>query len=297
MEKEPQKHALENGIDRFLGKASPKIVSYDADILVPIPRFHNRQNLGISSDVSIFKGLDLWTAFEVSFLLDSGLPVVGVIQFSVPANSRNIVESKSVKLYLSSFNSELMGADVPSAVEAFCARARADLSRKTGDTVDVRWVTRWEKPAYLSNFVTLEGKHALLENWNECIEGTLDVQSSDEVKTIQWHSALLRSQCRITQQPDWGDVFIEIKGHRFPSEQSMLGHIISMREEEHFHEEIVESIFVDLLKSCEPEQLLVYAQYTRRGGVDINPLRCLHLERYSGWLTGPFPAYKPTFRQ
>lgn len=287
----------EEGIDRFLGKTSPRVDTYDAELLVAIPRAANRDSIGIKKESEIFGGVDIWTAYEVSFLLNSGMPVVGVIQFSVPAHSTAIVESKSVKLYLSSYNGERMGGDVETAIAKFCERVEADISRKTDAKVSVRWVTEWEDPRLSDAFSTLESKDFEGVDWGNAASHGLQLVSSEVQTTIRWHSALLRSQCRITQQPDWGDIYIELVGDRFPSEQSMLAHIMNMRDEEHFHEEIVEAIYFELLNLCEPEDLLVYAQYTRRGGVDINPLRCLRREPYASWFSGPFPLFKPTFRQ
>ncbi|MEM7671730.1 MAG: NADPH-dependent 7-cyano-7-deazaguanine reductase QueF [Verrucomicrobiota bacterium] len=292
-----EKQHLETDIDRFLGKQSPRIEAYDSGLLVRIPRSFNRVNLGVQADARVFEGVDIWTAYEVSFLLANGLPVVGVIQFSVPAHSPAIVESKSVKLYLSSFNSEQMGDSIESAISAFCARVSDDISRKTESEVSVRWVTRWQDPEFLGSFLTLESSKREAIDWKQCAAKGLHYISAPGDFTVRWHSSLLRSQCRITQQPDWGDIFIEIVAKRVPTEVSMLAYIMNMRDEEHFHEEIVEAIYYELLTSCQPEELLVYAQYTRRGGVDINPLRCLNQATYASWFSGTFPLFKPTFRQ
>ncbi|MEM9026726.1 MAG: hypothetical protein AAGB06_07295, partial [Verrucomicrobiota bacterium] len=177
------------------------------------------------------------------------------------------------------------------------ARVSEDISRKTEADVSVRWVTRWQSPEILSAFSTLESGKAKNIDWKQCTLLGLQYTSAPENFSVRWHSALLRSQCRITQQPDWGDIFIEMVAKRIPTEVSMLAYIMNMRDEEHFHEEIVEAIYFELLTACQPDELLVYAQYTRRGGVDINPLRCLNQATYASWFSGPFPLFKPTFRQ
>ena len=287
----------EKGIDRFLGKTSPRISQYDAALLVQIPRAVNREHLGLNSNKHSLLGVDVWTAYEISFLIDNGLPVVGVMQFSVPADSAFIVESKSVKLYLSSFNSEKMGPDRSTAIDAFCARVTADISVKTEATVSVLWVESWSAGAWKQSFPTLEQQTDLGTDWTDLEQVALDVSEEPSTETRRWHSALLRSQCRITQQPDWGDVFIELRGKHFPTDESLLKTILVMRDEEHFHEEIVEALYAELLKTCQPEALLVYAQYTRRGGVDINPLRCTSESVFSEIIAGPFPDFEPCFRQ
>ena len=297
MSEQIENRLSEKNIGRFLGKTSPRISQYDPELLVQIPRAVNRAHLGLDINKHSLHGVDIWTAYEISFLLDSSLPAVGVMQFSVPADSAFIVESKSVKLYLSSFNSEKMGPDVPSAIEAFCDRVAADVSAKTEAAVTVRWIEAWDKADWKQAFPTLEAQVAVDADWTALDDVALEVIEAPETTTLRWHSALLRSQCRITQQPDWGDVYIEIRGQRFPTDESLLKTILVMRDEEHFHEEIVEALYAELLKTCEPEGLIVYAQYTRRGGVDINPLRCTSEQDFADIISGPFPIFKPCFRQ
>ena len=146
----------ELGLDRFLGKDSPKIGQYDPELLVPIPRSVNRDLNGISDVVDTFFGVDVWTIYEVSFLLESGLPVVGVAQFSVPADSRCIVESKSVKLYFSSLNSEKLGVSKEEAIHHFKSKVAQDISCKTEAEVSVRWVEDWDNPSWKNEYTVLE---------------------------------------------------------------------------------------------------------------------------------------------
>ncbi|MCH2156013.1 MAG: hypothetical protein MK080_08420 [Opitutales bacterium] len=278
---------------RFLGKASPEIHHYDAGLLVQIPRSSNRDASGIDADALGFVGWDIWTAWEVSFLLESGLPLVGVIQFWVDQNSRCIIESKSVKLYLSSFNETVMGTAVDSARATFLDRVSKDLSAVAEAEVKVRWVDTWGTGSDLYEAPLLEerfGDTGPFPNELSCV-------SAEDLSWVTTRSALLRSQCRITRQPDWGDVFVAYRGKTVPDGRSLLGYILSMRLEEHFHEEIVEQMYRDLWQACDLKNLLVYAQYTRRGGVDINPMRASSAEAIERWWGSGFSPFQPMFRQ
>ena len=260
-----------------LGKSSAYADQYDASLLFPIPRAGKRAEIGITGSPP-FMGADLWTAFELSWLNERGKPQVALAHFTVPCETPNIIESKSFKLYLNSFNDTRFPD-----VEAVQARLRADLS-------EAAWRGA-PQPASLGVRVLLpelfdrEPVHELdglnLDRLDlECthyqpapqlLRAAFDEAPVSEVLV----SHLLKSNCLVTGQPDWGSVRIAYSGPQIDQE-GLLQYIVSFRNHNEFHEQCVERIFMDLWTRCKPLKLEVYARYTRRGGLDINPWRTSH---------------------
>ncbi len=252
-----------------LGKSSEYISTYTPSLLFPIPRAAKWAELGLSADTLPYKGVDFWNCFELSWLLPSGKPVVAIGEFSIPADSPNIIESKSFKLYLNSLN-QTPFADRQSLE----ATLQADLSAAAGKPVGVRIRSLSE--------VQAEGVAGLP---GVCID-ELDVSVSDyqqprpellrcdDSRVIEEsvHSHLLKSNCPVTGQPDWGSVAVQYRGAAL-DHASLLAYLVSFRQHADFHEQCVERIFLDLQRLLKPEKLTVYARYVRRGGLDINPYR------------------------
>ena len=261
-----------------LGKSSAYIDQYDASLLFPIPRAGKRSEIGITTAPPFF-GADMWTAFELSWLNLRGKPQVALVHFTVPCESLNIVESKSFKLYLNSFNNTRF-ADT----DAVKARLRADITEAV-------WRTEGEAvKAPTSIGVTVvapdqfdrEAVHQLdglnLDRLDiECTQYTpapelLTVTPNEQPVSEVFVSNLLKSNCLVTGQPDWGSVQISYSGDQI-EQGGLLQYIVSYRNHNEFHEQCVERMFMDIWTHCKPTKLTVYARYTRRGGLDINPFR------------------------
>jgi 7-cyano-7-deazaguanine reductase len=264
-----------------LGKSSAYIDHYDASLLFPIPRKTKRDEIGVGSN-PVFMGADLWTAYELSWLNAKGKPQVAIAHFTLPADSPNIVESKSFKLYLNSFNNTtLQGQD--NGLQALHDLLSHDLS----DAAGARWAVQIE-PFPLS---TERDKRPQIIPFDGTSLDRLDIECTqftpapellcvlDEPPIEETlHSDLLKSNCLVTGQPDWGSVAISYYGA--PIDQaSLLQYIVSFRNHNEFHEQCVERIFMDIWTRCHPTRLTVYARYTRRGGLDINPFRTSHPQR------------------
>lgn len=281
-----------SNISVHLGKVSQYKSTYDKGLLVREPRQSNRTYLGIYDDNLPFVGFDTWNAYECSFLLDNGCPVTGVAKVVYPANSKYIVESKSLKLYFNSFNMERMGKSVKEAAEKFTKTANADLSELLCAGVTVGFILpdtcdRVKKSAkeVYSRFQNIE-MHidpkdlaaATFDTYNETPSLLKADFSYNMLVEQNMHSALLKSNCRVTSQPDWGDVYIHIITKYDVNRLDMLKYIVSFRNECHFHEEICECIYKRLYDTYEPTQLFVMCLYARRGGIDINPARASNID-------------------
>lgn len=291
-------NVLDNSnISKHLGKTSEYKSTYDKTLLVAEPRQNNRTYLNIIDDNLPFVGFDTWNAYECSFLLKNGCPVTGVVKVNYPATSKYIVESKSIKLYFNSFNMYKMGNNIKEGIDRFTKIASADLSELLVTGVKVGFIpssiydkTEVSSHDYYSKsrFETLEdviSQETLYSTTFETYEETsklLDdnhIEVSDEASVGQYfHSALLKSNCRVTSQPDWGDVFIFIKTNKHINKVSLLKYIVSFRGECHFHEEICECIYKRLQDKFNPEALFVMCLYARRGGIDINPVRASNVD-------------------
>jgi 7-cyano-7-deazaguanine reductase len=248
----------------------------DPTLLVSVPRVLNRTAYEIDESNLPFVGVDAWNAYEFSTLLVNGFPVSGWLKFTYPSDSPNIVESKSVKLYLNSYNMAKLVTTTDDMWQVEDKIAK-DLSEAVGAEVDVfvRWDDVDTVRPIIGDFISLEhycniGKMTF-DEYNES-PNTLQVVPSIG-RYEKWRSYSLRSNCRVTNQPDWGDVYVHIKGERAVTPESLLKYIVSMRKENHFHEEIAECIYKRLFDLLQPEELFVACLYTRRGGIDINPVR------------------------
>lgn len=269
---------------QHLGKAGdgsvvkPYVTPDDVDpsLLVSVPRYLNRTSYGLKDDELPFEGFDAWNGYEFSTLLTNGFPVSGWIKFVYAADTPNIVESKSVKLYLNSYNMARLIDDVQDIWDVE-ERISADLSKAVGGSVDVSIAV-----GDVDTVRPMVGDYFSLESFCNINNMSFDQynESADILEVVpsigryeRWRSHSLRSNCRVTNQPDWGDVYIHIKGEKAVTPESLLKYIISMRKENHFHEEICECIYKRLWDLLQPEELMVTCLYTRRGGIDINPSR------------------------
>lgn len=251
-----------------LGQKTDYKHHYDASLLQAVPRSLNRDDLQLSNPLP-FDGCDIWTLYELSWLNSNGLPQVAIGTVTIPATSPNLIESKSFKLYLNSLN-QTHFSDW-NAVEQTLQR---DLSHCAGSKVEVTLLP-----------VSAYSDQAIANFSGECIDDQditvgdyqfnpdyLRGATSNDVVNETLHSHLLKSNCLITNQPDWGSVEIHYSGKKI-NREALLRYLISFREHNEFHEQCVERIFIDITKYCQPDSLSVYARYTRRGGLDINPFR------------------------
>ncbi|TJZ73529.1 NADPH-dependent 7-cyano-7-deazaguanine reductase QueF [Chitiniphilus eburneus] len=267
-----------------LGKAVSYQMQYDPSLLFPIPRQGKRDEIGVKGALP-FMGVDIWNGYELSWLNARGKPQVATAVFHIPADSPNIVESKSFKLYLNSFNQTRLDS-----ADALLAMLRDDLSRAAGAPVQVELALP-EQFAGL-RFAELDGY--CIDNLDIEIDtyspqpGLLHCDEAPSPVDEALVSNLLKSNCLVTGQPDWASVQIRYVGAPI-NRESLLRYLISFREHNEFHEQCVERIFMDILRACKPMKLAVYARYTRRGGLDINP--------YRSNFSGPPPGNRRTARQ
>lgn len=254
-----------------LGNAVTYASGYDAGLLFPIARAAGRAELGLGR-VLPFVGVDIWNAYELSWLDRRGKPEVALAEFRFGADSPNIVESKSFKLYLNGFSQERIdGAD------AVRDRLHADLAIAAGATVEVALTL----PRDFTAVAIREPEGLLIDDIEIAIDrygapdpDLLECDASNAVEEMLV-SNLLKSNCPVTGQPDWASVRIAYTGPRI-DRTGLLRYLVSFRDHAGFHEQCVERIFVDILERCAPSSLEVYARYTRRGGLDINPWRSTH---------------------
>jgi len=273
-----------------LGKASAYVDQYDPSLLFPIPREAKRAEIGIHGRLP-FLGADLWTAFELSWLNPKGKPQVAIAHFTVPCESTHLIESKSLKLYLNSYNNTRF-ADVADVQ----ARLRADLSTAvwTGGPMQASVGVKVLMPELFDREPVHELDGLLLDRLDvDCDRYTpapdlLTAQFDEAPVGETLTSHLLKSNCLVTGQPDWGSVQISYHGPQI-DQAGLLRYLVSFRNHNEFHEQCVERIYIDVWTRCKPTQLTVYARYTRRGGLDINPLRTSH--------PGPLPPNIRTARQ
>ncbi|QFI40052.1 NADPH-dependent 7-cyano-7-deazaguanine reductase QueF [Moritella marina ATCC 15381] len=252
-----------------LGQKTEYISQYQPSLLQPVPRQLNRDDLALSDQLP-FTGCDLWNLYELSWLNSKGKPIVAVAEVKVCATSVNLIESKSFKLYLNSFNqtrftstqevTETLQRDLASCAEGAVTvemfddldTAPSQITKISGTCIDHLDI---DVDGYEFNAALLQGA----------------ADNSEQVDEIIY-SHLLKSNCLVTNQPDWGSVYIAYQGNKIDQE-ALLRYLISFRQHNEFHEQCVERIFTDIMHFCKPEQLTVYARYTRRGGLDINPFR------------------------
>ncbi|HEU4814346.1 MAG TPA: NADPH-dependent 7-cyano-7-deazaguanine reductase QueF [Xanthomonadaceae bacterium] len=237
---------------------------YDAGLLFPIARREGRDALGLGEGALPFIGHDRWHAYELSWVDARGKPLVATATFVVPADSPNLVESKSLKLYLNGFNATRFDSR-----EAVRERIATDLSAAAGAAVDV--VLDLPPAGDADGAVSIDALDVAIDHYGP---PRADFLSADSGATVEetLASELLKSNCPVTGQPDWADVRIAYRGPRI-DRAGLLRYLVSFRDHCEFHEQCVERIFVDVLARCGPSRLSVGARYTRRGGLDINPWR------------------------
>jgi 7-cyano-7-deazaguanine reductase len=258
-----------------LGKASAYPDQYDAAQLYPIARAPNRSEIGVGATLP-FLGADLWTAFELGWLNRRGKPQVALGHFTVPCETPNIIESKSFKLYLGSFNNTRFDD-----VDAVQACLRKDLNEALwhgapaqGSGVGVRILMPElfdREPVHELDGVNLDRLDVECTQYTPAPE-LLRADADQQPVTETLCSRLLKSNCLVTGQPDWGSVQISYSGPQI-NQEGLLQYLVSFRNHNEFHEQCVERIYMDIWRRCKPARLAVYARYTRRGGLDINPFR------------------------
>lgn len=252
-----------------LGKSSEYVSTYAPELLFPISRTTKWAELGLTAQTLPYQGVDLWNCYELSWLTASGKPVVAIGEFAIPAQSPNIIESKSFKLYLNSLNQTAF--DSADAVRAVMER---DLSAAAGAPVGVR--VRGLDEVASEGVAVIEGTcvddlDVAVESYDHPRPELLRCDDTRRVDEVLY-SHLLKSNCPVTGQPDWGTLVVEYTGPALDA-ASLLAYVVSFRQHQDFHEQCVERIYLDLQRLLQPTRLTVYARYVRRGGLDINPYR------------------------
>ena len=265
----PQEITITAPDDLSLGKQVDYEFEYNPGLLQGVPRSLSRDTLDLANSSLPFDGIDTWTGYELSWLNLKGKPNVAILECHVPITSENLIESKSFKLYLNSFNQTKFASaeDVRQVLQA-------DLSACAGETVEVKLIL----PEQFTSLQFKEFEGTLLDSLDVEIEQYSPntqflalAKSGAEVKeTLISH--LLKSNCLITSQPDWASIQIRYEGKAIEHE-GLLKYLISFRQHNEFHEQCVERIYNDIMQHCQPDKLTVCARYTRRGGLDINPFR------------------------
>ena len=262
----------------LLGKTASYRATYAPELLYPISRTPKREEIGLSAERIAagrlpFMGADLWTAYELSWLTPRGKPQVAIATITVPCDSPCIIESKSFKLYLNSFN--MTRVESPERLREMLVH---DLSAAAGARVGVRLVLPEAfdaQPIHELSGVLLDRMDIDCDRYGPPAPELLTAAFDEQPVTETLTSHLLKSNCLVTGQPDWGSVQISYTGPQIDQE-GLLRYLISFREHDEFHEQCVERIFTDILERCQPVRLQVYARYTRRGGLDISPWRTSH---------------------
>ena len=268
-----------------LGKKSISPEHYDASLLFRIPRSENRVRYGIDNKALPFTGVDVWNCYEVSFLTANGLPVSRMMKLIYSCENEYLVESKSLKLYLNSFNMERFAKTIQEAESSVIEIIQRDLSSLLETVVTVvLFSDRSEeqlafadlKSSQLIDMIqpeTLQSmKFAHFLETPELLKGN----PTNQLHEYAFRTDLLRSNCRVTNQPDWGDLFVRITTKYEIDLSTVVTYLVSFRKENHFHEEVLEMIYKRFNDIFKPEKLMVAAMYTRRGGIDINPVRVSH---------------------
>ena len=296
-----------SNVSKHLGKTSNYVSQYDPSLLVREPRSSNRKHLNIDDDKLPFVGCDVWNAYEISALNKNGLPVTAFGKITYPASSKYIVESKSLKLYLNSFNMTVIDSVTSEEINAEIERrVAADLSNLLETTVEV-CLFNASNGDICSTALSLPG-YIILEDDISVLHNTICAdyrENPDLLKGVlakklpiqAFRSSLLKSNCRVTSQPDWGDVYIQYSGDHLIDPSSLLKYIVSFRDECHFHEEICETIYKRLWDKFNPRLLLVACLYVRRGGIDINPVRTNNEDMIPSYFKYSREYYGKTARQ
>lgn len=252
--------------DSLLGKKTEYVFQYDPSLLFPIPREDQRKTLNLNEDNIPFFGVDIWNAYEISWLNLRGKPQVMIGEFYISADSKYIIESKSLKLYLNSLNNSKF-----TSIQEVQGLLTQDLSKLVESKITVILLPLNTQ----CSFGALPGQnidHLDIHCENYVSSNNQLIKYQDIYVEEEINSNLLKSNCLVTGQPDWGSVSIKYKGKKL-EHASLLEYLISFRNHNEFHEHCIERIFMDLKNAIEPEYLSVYARYTRRGGIDISPYR------------------------
>jgi len=250
-----------------LGKKSTYVSRYSPSLLFPLPRQPKRDEIQVPHLLP-FWGFDYWTGYEVSWLNPKGKPIVAFAEFKIPCDSEFLIESKSFKLYLNSLNQTQF-----ESIDEVQSILSHDLSQGTKAIVECRLLSLADAPRKMGELA------------GDCLDD-LDIECSEYqpnasylkaspdggLVTETFHTHLLKSNCLVTGQPDWGSIEVQYKGRPI-DRAGFLKYIVSLREHNEFHEQCVERVFMDITRCCKPDELTVYARYTRRGGLDINPWR------------------------
>lgn len=256
-----------------LGKAVTYESTYNKALLQGVPRSLNREPLGIREDSLPFKGEDLWTLYEMSWLNPKGKPMIATAEVRFAINSTHLIESKSFKLYLNSFNQTHFENE-----DAVRATMINDLSEVSEGEVNVLLHPESIKTITELNAVCIDDQDIKIAVYDIQEDYLTNATQLDNVVSESLCSNLLKSNCLVTGQPDWASVKIDYTGPKI-NRANLLKYLISFRQHNEFHEQCVERIFTDIKRYCAPEKLTVLARYTRRGGLDINPLRSDHETR------------------
>lgn len=293
-----------NNIDKVLGQRVDSPTTYTPEILVREERQRNRTYLGLQDESLPFVGFDIWNGYECSALTESGLPVTCVAKVVYPCTNKYIVESKSMKLYWNGFNMQPMGKTVKEVLKNIKTTAEKDLSALLETEVKVElhsqllenrndeqshWATEYA-PADV--WTVLENIPAAKKMKFTVFNETPDLlKVENNIGAKHYMSTLLRSNCKITHQPDSGDIYIYYSGNKSVTEESLLEWVVSFRNECHFHEEICEAAYKRLWDALQPEELLVTCFYARRGGWDIVPTRASNKKLLDKNLINPKSYY------
>ena len=252
-----------------LGQKTEYASQYDRTLLQPVPRALNRDGLDITQNQPFTIGADIWTAYEISWLNEKGLPQVAIADIYLDYQSQNLIESKSFKLYLNSFNQSKF-ADFNAVQQTMqrdlseCAQGDVKVRLNPVDVYDSQKIDHLQGDCIDEQDIEITSYEFNADWLKDCV--------SDEIVEEKLVSHLLKSNCLITNQPDWGTLHIHYVGNKIDHEK-LLRYVVSFRQHNEFHEQCVERIFCDLMHYAKPEKLTVYARYTRRGGLDINPFR------------------------
>jgi len=252
-----------------LGKKAEYNPHYNPDVLFAIPRQSKRDEIGIHDPLP-FVGFDIWNHYEVSWLNEKGKPIAAIAEIVYPCESKNIIESKSMKLYFNSFNNTVF-----KDIETLQSIIIKDLSSRVGLPVVVKITDLIDAKSGQFTFcmdgVCLDALDVACSIYTVHADFLSTEPAAGVVEEVLF-SNLLKSNCLVTNQPDWASVQIRYKGNKI-NHEGLLKYLVSFRNHNEFHEQCIERIFVDIMRKCEPEKLAVYGRYTRRGGLDINAYR------------------------
>ncbi len=294
-------------MDSIEGKVLGKNIShprkYSPEILVAVPRKINREQYQIDESALPFVGFDVWHAYELGFLTENGLPLTGVLKIVYPCDSEFLVESKSLKLYLNSFNMGKYGNSKKEGLDIVLSVIKKDLSELLKTKVEANFHS-----VYTMDLFDFEGFEFLedLEDVDQLMFDTYKedpsilisgIQKTEQEKSYKIATNLLRSNCKITHQPDWGSAFIYMKTDFVVDKKCVLKYLVSIRDENHFHEEICEMLFKRLKDAYSTSELMVACLYTRRGGIDICPVRAMNVSTLPKSIIQSELLTQPAFRQ